>query len=123
MSGADEPRAQGVIAPRSQRRHRDTERFILRFAELTGFRVHSDNVGALPLEFLARKVPSPAALMQAYSCELELRTRNALCQFDPREREDSWTFGRLLELRGFGVFSLIDLLQALTEHGAFIKEG
>jgi hypothetical protein len=28
----------------------------------------------------------------------------------------------LLELRGFGVFSLIDLLQVLTEHGAFRKD-
>lgn len=123
MSRTDEPSKEDTNPPRSQRRRGDTARFIERFAALTGFRVRSDNVAGLPHEFVTRRVQSPAFLVQEYGRELELRTRNALCQFDPGEREDSWTFGRLLEIRGFGVFSLLDVLEVLTRHHAHLKDG
>jgi hypothetical protein len=68
---------------RGTRRRNDASRFVRRFKELTGFEVTSDNVLSLPREFLARTVPSPEELLRSYAPELALRTRNALCRFDP----------------------------------------
>jgi hypothetical protein len=31
-------------------------------------------------------------------------------------QQEPWTFGRLLGIRGFGAFSLLDLLAVLAEH-------
>ena len=102
---------------RAVRRQDDTARFIERFAALTGFHVHSTSVEGLPREFLARAVPTPDVLVQEYGYELEPRTHNALCRYEPGRQPDRWTYGRLLEIRGFGVFSLLDLLEVLAKHG------
>ena len=102
---------------RAMRRQDDTARFIERFEALTGFRVHSTSREGLPREFLARTVPSPDVLVGQYGYELEPRTHNALCRYEPGRQPDRWTFGRLLEIRGFGVFSLLDLLEILAKHG------
>lgn len=103
---------------RAMRRHDDTARFVERFEALTGFRVHSTSLEGLPREFLARPVPAPDLLVEQYGYELEPRTHNALCRYEPGRQPDRWTFGRLLDIRGFGVFSLLDLLEILAKHGA-----
>jgi hypothetical protein len=102
---------------RAMRRYDDTARFIERFEALTGFRVHSTSLEGLPREFLARPVPAPDLLVEQYAYELEPRTHNALCRYEPGRQPDRWTFCRLLEIRGFGVFSLLDLLEVLAKHG------
>ena len=35
----------------------------------------------------------------------------------PAANRSRWTFGRLLEIRGFGAFSLLDLLEVMAKHG------
>lgn len=99
------------------RRRDDAARFIERFEALTGHRVNSTSVECLPRAFLARVVSSPDVLVEEYGYELEPRTHNALCRYDPGRHAHHWTFGRLLEIRGFGVFSLLDLLEVLAKHG------
>jgi len=106
-----------AASERTLRRQDDTARFIERFEALTGFRVHSTSREGLPREFLARTVPSPDVLVEQYGYELEPRTHNALCRYEPGRQADRWTYGRLLEIRGFGVFSLLDLLEVLAKHG------
>ena len=66
---------------------------------------------------MARTVEPPEGLVRQYGYELEPRTHNALCRYEPGRNGDRWTFGRLLEIRGFGVFSLLDLLEVLAKHG------
>jgi hypothetical protein len=104
------------VAKRQLRRHDDTTLFVERFASLTGFHVHSTSIECLPREFLARPVESPDLIVRRFGYELEARTRNALCRFEPLKPHEHWTFGRLLEIRGFGVFSLLDLLEVLHRH-------
>ena len=102
---------------RALRRHEDNARFIERFEILTGVRVQSTSVDGLPREFLGSSVESPDVLVRQHGYELEPRTHNALRQYEPGRHQDSWTFGRLLQIRGFGVFSLLDLLEVLAKHG------
>lgn len=97
-------------------RIRETARFIERFPVLTGFRVRSTSIDGLPRQFLARTVLSPDVLVRQFEYELEPRTRNALCRYEPGQ-SGPWTYGRLLEIRGFGVLSLLDLLEVLAKHG------
>ncbi len=108
---------QELPAGKSERRRDDTARFIERFEALTGYRLNSTSAEGLPREFLARAVEPPDSLVHQYGYELEPRTHNALCRFEPGRNADHWTFGRLLEIRGFGVFSLLDLLEVLAKHG------
>jgi hypothetical protein len=123
MSGQDQtvPSETRENSARAMRRQDDTARFIERFEVLTGFRVHSTSREGLPREFLARTVPTPDVLVRQYGYELEPRTHNALCRYEPGRQSDRWTFGRLLEIRGFGVFSLLDLLEVLAKHGISSK--
>jgi hypothetical protein len=106
---------------RLDRRRDDTNRFIERFEALTGYRVHSTSAEGLPREFLGRAVQTPDILVRDYGYELEPRTHSALCRFEPGRHADHWTFGRLMEIRGFGVFSLLDLLEVLAKHGISYK--
>jgi hypothetical protein len=108
-------------ASRTARRRDDAARFIERFAALTGYHVNSTSSDGLPRHFLSRTVESPDALVQQYGYELEPRTHNALCRYEPGRKDDRWTFGRLLEIRGFGVFSLLDLLEVLARRGISYK--
>ena len=119
MAGEDQIPLQEApdTTERALRRQDDTVRFIERFEALTGFRVNSTSVEGLPREFLARPVPLPDVLVREYGYELEPRTHNALCRYEPGRQPDRWTYGRLLEIRGFGVFSLLDLLEVLAIHG------
>jgi hypothetical protein len=121
VSQASLPDAAQAPSPRAQRRREDTDRFIERFAAVTGYRLHSTNAEGLPREFLARTVPPPDKLVEQYGFELEPRTQNALCRFEPGRGAEPWTFGRLLKIRGFGVFSLVDLLEVLAKHGISYK--
>jgi hypothetical protein len=115
MHGPDDPVGK---PPLRVSRHRvDATRFMERFAALTGLRASSDSAPSLPRDFLSRPVASPEVLLREYGDELELRTRNALCRFEPVRPHERWTFGRLLEIRGFGVFSLLDLLEVMARHG------
>ncbi|MGD0839239.1 MAG: hypothetical protein ABSB49_21595 [Polyangia bacterium] len=102
---------------RTARRRDDAARFIERFAALTGYQISSTSAEGLPRQFLARTVEPPEGLVRQYGYELEPRTHNALCRYEPGRNGDRWTFGRLLEIRGFGVFSLLDLLEVLAKHG------
>jgi hypothetical protein len=119
MPGQNQPESPEFSggSERTLRRQDDTTRFIERFEALTGFRVHSTSREGLPREFLARTVPTPDVLVRQYGYELEPRTHNALCRYEPGRQADCWTYGRLLEIRGFGVFSLLDLLEVLAKHG------
>ena len=123
MSGQDQtaPSETPESSARAMRRQDDTARFIERFEVLTGFRVHSTSREGLPREFLARTVPTPDVLVRLYGYELEPRTHNALCRYEPGRQSDRWPFGRLLEIRGFGVFSLLDLLEVLAKLGISSK--
>jgi hypothetical protein len=122
MPGADESVSTEPSSRRAERRRDDAVRFIERFEALTGYRVHSTSAEGLPREFLAHPVETPNRLVEQYGYELEPRTRNALCRFEPGRHPDRWTFGRLLEIRGFGVFSLLDLLEVLAKHDVSYKE-
>jgi hypothetical protein len=103
--------------PRASRRRDDVSRFVSRFKALTGFEVHSTSVEGLPREFLAKIAPSPDYLVRRFNYQLEPRTQNALQRHDPgRWPNAPWTYGRLLEIRGFGVFSLLDVLEILAKH-------
>jgi hypothetical protein len=100
---------------RHERREQDTAQFAEIFCRLTGFRPVSACREALPRDFLTRTIPSPENLVAQFGDRLQTRTRNALQRYVPRLGEtDDWTYGRLIELRGFGMFCLIDVMQALS---------
>ncbi len=99
---------------RATRRRDDTQRFIERFAAVTGLRAQSASIEGLPRDFLLRTVPTPKELLDRYGSLLEARTYNALCRYEPGRQDQPWTFARLLEIRGFGVLSLIDLLEVMA---------
>ena len=122
MLGDSAPVTQGPVSTRARRRREDTAHFIERFAALTGCQVRSTSAETLPREFLARTVQAPEVLVKQYGFELEPRTQNALCRYEPGSPLDPWTFGRLLKIRGFGVFSLLDLLEVLAKHGISYRE-
>jgi hypothetical protein len=117
MPDMNESSAKEALSRRTARRRHDAAHFIERFAALTGLRVNSANAEALPREFLARTAPAPDVLVEQYGYELEPRTRNALCHYEPGRSLDRWTYGRLLEIRGLGIFSFLDLLEVLAKHG------
>jgi hypothetical protein len=100
---------------RAVRRREDITRFLERFEVLTGMRAHSASVQGLPPEFIAREVPEPKLLLERYAQKLEPRTYNALCRYEPGREARPWTFARLLDVRGFGLFCLLDLLEVLPE--------
>jgi len=104
---------------RRERRARDTARFAEAFFALTGFRPAAAYREFLPPEFLAQEIPSPAELATRFGERLHTRTSNALRQQDPASAHRAgWTYGSLLELRGFGVFCLLDVMQVLRDSGA-----
>ena len=92
-------------------------------ASLTGLHLHSANVESLPRELLGREVPDPDVLVRTYRDELEPRTHNALCQREPGRPGEAWTVGRLLQIRGFGVHSLLDVLAVLARHAGPRSDG
>jgi hypothetical protein len=110
------PKTPDPSDPRAIRRRDDTARFLERFAVLTGIASPAATIEALPREFLARTVPPPTALLERFGYELAPRTHNALCRYEPGRLDEPWTFGRLLQIRGFGVFSLLDLLEVMAKH-------
>jgi hypothetical protein len=110
-----------MIVPKSSKRReqraKDNARFAEEFFALTGFRPMAAYREFLPPDLLARAIPSPGELVARFGCRLHTRTSNALRQEDPSPADcKNWTFGSLLELRGFGMFCLLDVMQAL--HGA-----
>jgi hypothetical protein len=103
-------------ASRRQRREQDAARFAEVFLALTGFRPASAYREALPREFLAQSIPSPDELVARFGDRFQLRTSNALRRYVAGSVERvGWTYGRLLDLRGFGIFSLLDVMQALHD--------
>jgi len=113
---AEPANASAESTTRAARRQSDAERFCKRFAILTGMRAQSADIEGLPREFLARQVLAPDVLIQRYGRELEIRTCNALHRYEPGAKPAPWTYGRLLEIRGFGVFSLLDVMEVLHRH-------
>ena len=103
-----------LVTARTLRNRQDAVRFREHFAALTGLAVTSASVECLPREFLARPVPAPDLLTRRYGPRLSRRTYNALCRFQPAPPGEPWTFGRLLQIRGFGLFCLLDLLEVLA---------
>ena len=61
-------------------------------------------------------MPAPNILVEKYGNELEIRTCNALRRYEPGNPMAPWTYSRLLEIRSFGIFSLLDLLEVLAKH-------
>jgi hypothetical protein len=105
-------------AKRREKRARDTARFAETFLALTGFRPAAAYREFLPPELLARSIVSPGELVARLGDRLHTRTSNALQQHDPSPVDrEGWTLGRLLDLRGFGVFCLLDVMQALQGAG------
>jgi hypothetical protein len=103
---------------RREQRARDTARFAEAFFALTGVRPAAAYREYLPPDFLARSIPSPGELVAQFGHRLHTRTSNALRQQDPGPtHRESWTYGSLLDLRGFGMFCLLDVMQALHESG------
>jgi hypothetical protein len=101
---------------RRAKRARDTARFAERFFALTGFRPIAAYKEFLPFDFLARSIPSPGELVARFGDRLRTRTGNALRQQDPGPaHHEAWTYGKLLDLRGFGVFSLLDVMHVLRD--------
>jgi hypothetical protein len=98
---------------RRSRRDRDDE-FLRRFEALTGLRLHSTGIDALPPAFLARGVDPPGVLVRRLRHVLKPRTYNSLCGHDPGPRDWPWTFARLLQIPRFGMYSLLDLLGVLA---------
>jgi hypothetical protein len=110
-----------MIAPKANKRREQRERDNARFAEaffsLTGFRPVAPYREFLPPDLLARSIPSPDELVVRFGDRLHTRTSNALRQQDPNPADrKNWTYGSLLDLRGFGMFCLLDVMQAL--HGS-----
>jgi hypothetical protein len=100
---------------RALRRQDDDQRFCQRFAALAAMQARSASIEGLPPEFLARSVAPPPVLLQRHGAALAARTYNALSRYEPRPQEPPFTFRRLLDLRGFGLFSLLDLLEAMGQ--------
>jgi hypothetical protein len=101
---------------RSDRRNQDRARFIETFEALTGFHPTSACPEALPNSFLDRATPTPAELLSRVGERLEPRTQNALRrQVAGLVDLGPWTYRRLLYVRGFGLFCLIDVMKALAE--------
>jgi hypothetical protein len=101
---------------RTDRRNQDRTRFIDAFEALTGFRPTSACPEALPNSFLDRTAPTPAELLSRVGDRLEPRTQNALRrQVAGLVDMGPWTYRRLLYVRGFGLFCLIDVMKALAE--------
>lgn len=98
------------------------EHFVRRFEALTGVRVHKAAVAAIPRVFLGRPVDTPDELAERFRYELQPRTYNALRRHGSASRQP-WTFGRLLEIRGFGLYSLLDLLEVLAKHSSAALRG
>ena len=95
-------------------RARDTARFAEAFFALTGFRPIAAYKEFLPFDFLASSIPSPGELVARFGDRLHTRTSNALRQQDPGSaNREAWTYGKLLDLRGVGVFCLLDVMQVL----------
>lgn len=109
-------RPRSRTARRSARRDR-AQRLADRLASLTGLRVRSAKADSLPRELLESCVPAPEVLLRELRDELEPRTHNALCQHEPGHPDEVWTVRRLLDIRGFGLHSLLDLLDVLASHG------
>jgi hypothetical protein len=106
------------LCVRPSAEHRDSGvHFVRRFEALTGIRIRKAAVAAIPRPFLGRPVDGPEELAQRYCYELQPRTYNALRQHGKLSRQP-WTFGRLLEIRGFGLYSLLDLLEVLAKHSS-----
>jgi hypothetical protein len=105
---------------RREQRELDNARFIEAFFALTGFRPAAAYREFLPPDFLARSTPSPSELVERFGDRLGTRTSNALRQQDPGPAfREGWTYGSLLDLRGFGIFCLLDVMQAL--HGSDVR--
>jgi hypothetical protein len=87
-----------------------------RFRRLTGLSPSSPTVSGLPRAFLDQVAPAPDTLIRRL-VGLERRTENALRRFlaSRAPRAGPWTFRRLLEIRGFGLGALLDVLEALAE--------
>jgi hypothetical protein len=101
---------------RRQRREQDAARFAEEFFALTGFRPVAAYREALPRELLAQSIPSPDEILTRFGDRLQLRTRNALQRYVVSAVDSAgWTYDRLLDLRGFGLFSLLDVMQALHD--------
>jgi hypothetical protein len=120
MPGVNQSASAGSrpTSARTLRNRQDASRFLDRFAALTGLAATSASAECLPREFLARPVPAPDVLTTRYGPRLSRRTYNALCRFEPAPPGEPWTFGRLLQIRGFGLFCLLDLLELQARQGA-----
>lgn len=116
MPGTSDSSRKRPVSARTVRTRQDALRFLERFAALTGLRVASASAESLPPHFLARPAPAPDVLANHYGRDLARRTHNALCRFEPPPPGEPWTFGRLLQIRGFGLFCLLDVLEVMARH-------
>jgi len=88
-------------------------RVLARLRRATGIEASAPLVHALPPAFLARPAPSPGELLARV--RLGRRTENALMRARAAHASgEPWTFGRLLDVRGFGVAALVEVLEGLA---------
>lgn len=117
--GRNERPTARTAPPASGAARRDRARRLAdELASLTGCCVRSVKSGGLPRELLDQAVPAPEVLLREYGSDLEPRTHNALCQHQPGGSGEIWTVRRLLEIRGFGLYCLLDLLGIMARHRA-----
>jgi hypothetical protein len=115
MTGKEQsPLITALSAPLASDRRINGIHFVRRFETLTGIRLRSATVASLPREFLGRPTLAPEEIARRYCYQLQPRTYNALRRYGTAVRHSPWTFGRLLEIRGFGLFCLLDLLEVLA---------
>ena len=86
---------------------------LARLHSVTGIEACAPLAKALPPAFLSRPAPSPADLLARV--RLGRRTMNALMRAAAdHPSSEPWTYGRLLDVRGFGVAALVEVLEGLA---------
>jgi len=114
MPGAIHASSARPVSAHTLRNRQDARRFLERFHALTGFGAPAARAECLPRVFLERPILSPEALLARHGQGLSQRTRNALCRSPAAPESQDWTYERLLGLRGFGLFCLLDVLEAIA---------
>jgi hypothetical protein len=95
---------------------------LARLHRVTGIEACAPLAKALPPAFLAVPAPSPTDLLTRL--RLGRRTMNALIRAtDAPPSSEPWTYGRLLEVRGFGVAALVEVLEGLATQSVAKESG
>ncbi len=82
---------------------------VKRFRALTGLHAPMQPAGRPPIGFLVQSAPSPTQIIGRMP--IRPRTHNVLRRFlDTGSPRGRWTYGRLLQIPGFGLYGVVDVL-------------